>query len=223
MRYIISRIVLLAAVLGVLGLSRTAAAAPLLPGTLADYMALGSGGGTIDDKLFFDFGYLPNAAGGAIAIPASEISVTPISTPLNPGLRFSAAWTVGPGQALDSFITFQVSVLPGGAPITDISARMDDFGISGDGFLGVSEVTTSGELFLFDSALGIKAFDDRTFAPTTGPISVTKDVFLLGGRGGSAGVSSVTNQFSELPEPSALVVWLLLGPLVIALRWWRRR
>lgn len=108
----------------------TAMAAPILtPGTLADYVALGSGGGQIGDKLFYDFAYAGSGFGGAAAIPAGGIMVTPLFTPSNPGLQFSAAWSVGPGQGLDSLITFNVQVLPGGVPITDLSATMAGYGI----------------------------------------------------------------------------------------------
>jgi hypothetical protein len=87
-------------------------AAPLLQnGTLADYIALGSGGGQIEDKLFYDFSY--SAAAGVSPSSASGVTVGVISTAFNPGLTFMGSW-IGTG----SFeIDFKVSVLTGGNPL----------------------------------------------------------------------------------------------------------
>lgn len=162
-------------------------AAPLLTvRSLADYIALGSGGGQIDDKLFYDFQYAGSGFGGAVAIPASGVWVTPIITPFNPGLIFNTAWSVGPGQGLDSAISFKVQVLPGGAPITDISATMAGYGQVLDGVVSVSETTNFGNIFLYDTSGGTLASDEITFDPTTGIITVVKDIAVNGNNGVAA-------------------------------------
>ncbi len=204
----------------------SATAAPLLtPGTLADYIAL-VGGGQLDDKLFFDFSYTGTGLGGANAISAGGIMVTPVSTPFNPGLQFSANWSVGPGQELDSLISYKVLVLPGGAPITDISATMTGSASTSTGIVSVDEATNQGNtVSLLDSAAtGTIAFDETTFAPKFGPLTVNVDIQVSAGANGTATVSTVTNQLSEtaVPEPSTLVTWSLVGALAVAVGWWRR-
>ncbi len=208
--------------------ARTALAALLTPGTLADYINLGSEGGQIDDKLFYDFTYSGTGLGGAVAIPASAIAVTPVNTAFNPGLQFSAPWSVGPGEALDSFISYKVLVLPGGVPITDISAAMtSSVTFDQNGFTaGAVENVFTGEppthLLSLNHAF---EFDQRTLAPTMGPVIVGTEIFLVALEpDGQAFVVSATNQFSEtIPEPSTLLIWSVLGSLAVAAGWWRRR
>ncbi len=195
-------------------------------GTIADFIALGPNGCQIGDKLFYAFSYVGSGFGGATAIPADGVAVTPISTPLNPGLIFNAAWTAGPGQGLDSMINFSVQVLPGGAPITDISATMNGYGHIPDGLVAVAETTTIngtvfGNLLLSDSILGTKAYDELKVPATDGPITVHKDI-SVNGNTGLATVSGVRNQFSEsVPEPASMT---LLGcGLALCARYLRRK
>src|ERR1035441_676394 len=107
-----------------------ASAAPLLctavGGTMADYVALGSTGCVIGDKLFSNFLYSSSGAGTATAMPASAVLLVPVGvTTSNPGIVFSSEWDV-PGSStrtsiLDSSFGFTVTVLPGGDLIDDAS------------------------------------------------------------------------------------------------------
>jgi hypothetical protein len=172
----------------------------------------------IDDKLFYNFFYSSSASGGASAIDADGVTVNPINTPLNPGFAFNAAWIAGAGQTVDSFISFSVKVLPGGGPIADVSAGMVGVGVKPNGVASVAENIYMGEaidgtkligtIYLFYDG-GIQTFDKLDIDPTLGPITVAKDI-AVAGNAGSASISYVTNQFSEIPvpEPTAL---LLLG------------
>ena len=177
--------------------------------TLADLIALGSTGYQVQDKLFYDFFYSSSGSGGAVAIPAEGVSVTPIDIPLNPGWLFEAAWAAGPGQTLDSLIQYSVRVLDGGPPITDISARMEGYGQISQGLVVVAE-TGPVNLLLYDASFGTVSYQEAVLEnPTMGPITVYKDI-SVNGNDGIAAVSAVYNQFSEtaVPEPATM---LLLG------------
>jgi hypothetical protein len=172
----------------------------------------------IDDKMFYNFFYTSSGSGGVLAMPANGITVNAVNTPLNPGFDFNAAWIVGAGQTLDSFISFSVKVLPGGGQISGVSAEMVGVGVKPNGAASIAENIYLGEaidgtkligtIYLFFDG-GIETFDKLDIDPTLGPITVGKDI-ALAGNAGSASISLVRNRFSEIPvpEPTAL---LLLG------------
>ena len=96
-------------------------AAPLLTdSTLDQYIALGAGGGQIDDKLFSYFSY--SVTGTVSPGSAAGVTVDVISTPFNPGLIFSGPWT-GEGFFV---IGLSVFVLAGGNPMTSLSLSVDN-------------------------------------------------------------------------------------------------
>ncbi len=187
-------------------------------GTVETYVALGAAGCQIGDKLFYDFNYLGTGSGGATPIPEAGVAVTPIDTPYNPGFTFNAPWSVGAGQALNSTIGFTVAVLDGGGLIKDISATMMGYGRVPDGTVMVAETTTVGNLLLYDSDRGEKPYDQLLVPLTAGPITVQKQISVNGFRG-LATVSGVTNQFSEVPEPTSLI---LIGTSLLGLGFLRR-
>ena len=227
---------ILMAIIGILGMVTLANAASLCvnlqgtgPGgvvTMADMIALGSDGCQIDDKVFYDFGYVP----GGSAPTAGEVTIGFDETPLDPGLVFTAGFAAVSGTTTTAKITYTVDVLPGGNPITDFSIGIGGITqnnpgaifISEDGCLGGTwnasgSSCNSGNVASLDIYIGPGAannqFDIAYFDPVLS-VDIFKDITVIGGDGGLAKFSEMTQNFSEIPEPGTLA--LLGGGLLIA-------
>lgn len=216
------------------------AAAPLCievgPITLDRLLAGGdlAGGCIIEDKLFDNFSYSVASQGGGATVPAaSGITVTPLVTPLNPGLQFTALWAAGPGAFADSTLGYAVSVQEGGNAITDASLLMAG-GHVGTGIAAIDEVLCVGDTFTggcangvlvtlntLSSAVGVFSFDSESFGPVT-VVDVVKDIGVVGGVDGVATVSTFQQRYSEeaIPEP---LTFLLTGGGLLVLGVLRRR
>src|SRR6266508_3160727 len=155
--------------------------------TLSDYAALGSGGCDIGSLHFSDFTYIGSGFGGATAIPADGVAVGLLTG--NSGFLFSAAWSVRPGQGLDSLISYTVA-----GPIDSIGAAMAGYGAAGGGVVTVAETTDPavGTIFLYHSTAGTLA--SMTIPVSVSGIRLTKDI-AVNGNDGLAAVSEVTNSF----------------------------
>jgi hypothetical protein len=196
---------------------------------LASYVSAGSC--TIGDKTFSGFVYTPNAGGGAVAIGATSITVDTIgpastgATITGPdiGLQFSAAWSVGAGQNLDSLIQFTLSVTGGAAIIKDAGLVQLGTGASGTGIAQVAENLGNGSnllTFVNAPAGTSKTVDTVNFSPT-GSFSVVKDISVNGGTNGTAAISLVNDTFSQIvPLPATFA---LFGTGLVGLGLLRRR
>jgi PEP-CTERM motif len=184
----------------------------------------------IDDKTFSNFQYSFSSNPPGFGVPAGSVSVTPITTPGNPGLQFSAGWLASTSsgvQSQDSLFQFTVNVNPGGNLITDVSLSIGGVGFSGTGTVLVDETVCLGATFpacsggtvrtleVGDSSAGLVTFDEITFSGVS-EVDVQKDVLIDAGTNGSASLSLLTNQFSEstVPEPASI---LLFGSGALAL------
>src|SRR6266849_4754419 len=176
--------------------------------SLQDYLNM-TGGCTIEDKIFSDFSYSGSAQGGATAITASGVTVTPISTPLNPGLEFQANWSASSGQVSDSAIGFTVTTMSGAAVIEDASLVQMSSNIIGTGTANVGEgvcvgfncqntTFTLNTLNTTDISL-VQLGDHQIFTPT-GQVRATKHIGVAGNANGFASVTAISDQSSEIPQ-----------------------
>jgi hypothetical protein len=217
--------VVLCVLLGASAMTMASVACPV--STYDNYLGTGFSC-TIDDKTFSNFSYSPSASGGAALMPPSGVAVVPVTTLNNPGFLFTGGFGVISNQIQDEFFGFTVQVNPGGNSIDDITLLQLGSAFAGTGSASIAETVCLGDTFAngclngtiaqlstVDNSTLVKLSDHITFAPVR-EIDVVKDLELFGGPNGSAFVSGIENQFSEVavPEPSGLI---MLGTGIVAL------
>lgn len=200
-------------------------------GTMADYTASGFSC-TIDSLLFSNFGYVGTALGTATAIDPASLKVVPQTVGPEFGFLFSAAWSVGPGDGLDSLITYTVT--GEGVSITDALLGWDGFVSISDGVASVGETLfgTAVPISLFVSASGAGTIpsDSATFFGVNS-LDIFKDVAVNGNSTGTAVISDVTNLYSTTTVPEPNSVGLVGGSVLLAIcvalrrrqRWWSQQ
>jgi hypothetical protein len=177
-------------------------------GTLASYIALGSGGCMFDSVLYHNFSY---ATPGLTGLTAAQIIVTPALLPLAnypfQGLNFTAPWSVGAGQGEISVIGYAaVPFPPVTAPTPGAASLSLDLGpatVSGIiGSVTVQEKTNVATLEVGETcadACTLKQRDSITITPIqTLQTSIT--VSLSGGTGG-ASLKSFASDYAVGPQP----------------------
>jgi hypothetical protein len=194
------------------------AAAPCVPGSLQDYIDLGSAGCTIGPSLFSSFEALPLLPGAA-AIAPFAIMVAPEDVPLRPTLRLDLTRSAGPAEILQTFFQFNVS---DGALIGK-QLSMSGSGASGDGVVTVVEELCMGgpfpasvfagcaqapETLVLFQIEGDSVTAVRAPLATADFLGVRMDITIDGGPAGTATLAGVTNRFESIPEPSGALVML---------------
>jgi hypothetical protein len=202
-----------------------------------------AGGFLVGDKLFSDFLVVPTPvpAGSIGWSPGADgIVVSGILVGEDYGIQFNAPWLAGPGVAVNTTLTFKVSVAPQWADtylITGNTLALTASNVSSpDGIVGVIENVFDGPPPLayrvaskstFDTLSSSKLIDHQDFMGPDGPVAlseiwVKKDITLIGGSGVTH-LSELTQTFSQVvPEPGSVGL-LLTGLLSLGLYRWRRR
>jgi hypothetical protein len=178
---------------------------------------------TVGDKLFSNFGgYQSNGNGTGLSVPASDITVTAISSPLNPGLQYqSADWTVSGVGSQDTTFHYSVTVLNPSLLIHDVSMSLQQGAVgAGNGSnITITESVATGPppggtpltnpALIVDqmNASGSKFFDQQLITNVSSAY-VSKDIGLKN-TGTDTTVFSVLQQnFSQVavPEPSTMAI-----------------
>jgi hypothetical protein len=203
---------ILSGVLALLAAVRTIAA-PATPGTLTDYIALGSSGATIGSTLFSNFTLL-SLQTGATQIPASNVSVTPLNTPGNPGLIFTLNQIASAGEFLELRLSYDVidTAITGAAVSIEGATTTNDGAVTSQIIPGGTSLDPPA-LIAF-STLGIsEPSANGSFSPVA-LVTMESDIVVDGGLEGEASLLSTTNSF-VVPEPSSffyeaviIMVWL---------------
>jgi len=202
--------------------------------------ANGTGNGfscTIGNLTFSNFSFTSSASGNSQALPASGVTVTDLPNSSFPGVpdgflfteALGANSTTGTvGLQSSSDITIFYTVTSNGATITDLELGFNG-AFTGTGFAEVTEsfcLNSSTTFGCSNANAGLIQVTNpppvfntsTTFAPVT-MLSVEKDVQVNSGSGaGTANISSVNNNFSQISVPESASLTLLgLGLLGVAL------
>jgi hypothetical protein len=198
-------------------------AAPCLPGTLQNYIDLGSAGCQAGALQFADF-FLGEGQSFATQIDPNRILVTPGGTFLVPTLLFTLNSSASGGDLFESIFHFDVT----GITLSGAAIGLTSPLATGDGaitavldvcpdatFIGVDPIgcpTSPGTAIAFAIADDAQLTDSRDF-----PLSSFFDVFVDltndAGLSGSATLDSATVSIASVPEPGTLL--LLAGGLTI--------
>jgi hypothetical protein len=215
-----------------------AISAPCVPGTLQDYINLGSIGCEIDGARVSDFEDFGSPNGG-IPFDPTTIQVTPVDQLTAASLVFTLNAAAANGDLLDSLYHFTVTALAGRA-ISGADSSLAGAAATGDGAVTLIQQMCLDAMFLppfalfcggveMDMILFATAFDNqladavRFVPPPPGPafVDVVVDFGVDAGLTGTATLQSATIRFST-PASSALAL-LALALTLLASSARRRR
>lgn len=192
------------------------------------YLSLSPNNCITDNLQFSQFSY---ESGGSLAPAASTIGVMVLDPAVTagldgPGFTFDPGFAAGPGESADASIDFEVTALSG--TISDLFINFNGSVTGGTGDTSFSETfctgsfTTGCQTFavsnpppgnltdtIFTCAAGVSPGGATPCIPAgTTTLFITKD-FSATGETGLASISSVTNEFSTVPEPREIGLLIL--------------
>jgi hypothetical protein len=197
------------------------AASTCTSATLADYIALGSGGCSIGADTLSNF-QVASGITGATPITPADVSISASASGLNLNLTISVDQTASANTQLEALFSYQLS----GASFTGESSTLSGASETGDGAVTDVENICAGGMFapgmptgctgLAASLLTLDGVQNQnsTNFPAHGFFDVFVDLTLDGGLAGSASGATVNDTYSGVPEPfsfSLTILGLALG------------
>lgn len=208
------------------------------PPTLQELMALPQGQGyLVGDKLFSDFTWLDSSQGGANPPRPEAINVQGVLVHYphgsEHGLRFTGFWAATGGQLVDTLITFNVTAT-GNDHIIDNTLWMPNGDGSAGGLAAITETAYDGQggalpgldqfgrevigKFVFASDDAQRRLHHVEYYSAHETLQIRKDIGVNGGGTGVAAISEFFQTFSQVPEPSSLLVLVAGAALIIRRR-----
>ena len=206
-------------------LAPMAEAGPCGIGTLASYIALGSAGCTVGSLAFTDFAFSTvSSSGGAVAVTAAGITVTPVIVGAKAGLNYaSAGFGVTAGQSIQYLLAYAIDDPPiihgfelemfTDSPVFPGIAQIDSLQCVGAVFLGTSCPGTTVLNSVFDNGATVSHLDTEFFGPAI-TVGNRTTITLDATSGGSANFESF-NGLAIVPEPGSF--WLIAGSFLLLL------
>ena len=207
------------------------------PPTLQDLLDLPPDQGyQVGDKLFDNFTWIDSSQGGANPPLPEAINVQAVQVHYPHGtefgLRFTGLWSATGSQLADTVITFDVTVL-GSQDIIDNTLWMPNGDGAEGGLAAITEIAydeagqeiigldqfgseVSGK-FVYVSDDAYRRLHHVEYYTQYSKLHIRKDVGANGGGEGVATISEFFQTFSQIPEPSALLL-LCAGTALLARR-----
>ncbi len=199
-----------------------------VPGTLASYVALGSGGCMIGVDTVGSFTKL-SGQNGVSQIDPTTVTVTPSGTSTAPTLRFDV--NVSSALAFESIFTYRISgasftssrITSSNSTLTGNGSATDIQNLCGGGTFGANGVAGCTGISLGPIVVSSPDTDSTSFVGVSF-LSVTDDFTIDGGPASGRFVDSFTaNVVSSVPEPGTIFITSLGTGLLLTLQLRSRR